>query len=39
MRKKKETHGFENIKVNIVFYFLTLCPMPHARGLLAPETL
>jgi hypothetical protein len=30
MRKKKETHGFENIKVNIVFYFLTLCAMPHA---------
>jgi hypothetical protein len=31
-------HGVENIKTGIVFFLLTLCAMPYARGLLAPET-
>ena len=43
---KKEAHGVETIKTNIIFYVLTLCSMPHAlclwfvgtRNLLNPET-
>jgi hypothetical protein len=37
-KPQRKAHGIENIKINVVFYFLTLCAIRHALCLLFVDT-